>query len=291
MNRLSQRISWVWPVACGLVFLGGALPASAQPVVTLVDQSSTATINLDGAVTPASTLGMTNWYVGGINNLAQQWFWYRVGSTGPERPINTLGGLTFSQPNGRTLYASYNNGSYGVTINYLLTGSPLGPSVNADISESISITNATASPLQFHFFQYSDFDLLGTPGGDTVQLGNNLRGLFNEAQQTKSGGPVGAALTETVVTPGANHGEAAFFNSTLTKLSDANPDTLNDNAGPVGPGDVTWALQWDFVIPADSSVGITKDKYIQLTGIPEPSFFAFLSLVLVGFALRKRHSS
>jgi hypothetical protein len=255
-----------------------------------VDQDSTATVNLDSAAGPGG-LGMTNWSIAGINNLAQQWFWYRVGSNTPQQAINTIGGLTFSQPNARTLYASYNNGSYGVTINYLLTGSPLGPNVNADISESISITNATAAPLPFHFFQYSDFDLAGSPGSDTVQLGKNLRGFFNEADQTKTAGPMTVALTETVVTPGANEGEAAFFPSTLNNLSGPIPYTLNNNAGPVGPGDVTWALQWDFNIPPESSVGITKDKYLQLIGIPEPSFFAFLSLGLVGFALRKRRSS
>ncbi len=282
-------MSWVWPIACGLVVNAAVVSTPAQ-IVTLVDQSSVATVNLDSAPTQAG-LGMTSWSVGGINNLAQQWFWYRVGSSGPEQPINTIGGLTFSQPNARTLYATYNNGAYGVTINYLLTGSALGPNVSADISESISIHNGSGAPLSFHFFQYSNFDLLGTPAGDTVQLGKNLRGLFNEADQTKSAGPLSVALTETVVTPGANHGEAAFYNSTLAKLSDGNPDNLNDNAGPVGPGDVTWALQWDFVIPAGGSVGISKDKYLQLSNIPEPSLFALTSLGLLACVLRKRRLS
>jgi len=281
MNRLSGRISRVWLVASSLAFLAAALSTRAQ-IVTLVDGNSSATVNLDSAATP-NGLGMTNWSIAGINNLAQQWFWYRVGSSGPENPINTIGGLTFSTPNARTLYATYNNGAYGVTINYLLTGS--ASSLSADISESISITNATASPLPFHFFQYSDFDLLGSPGGDTVQLGKNLRGLYNEADQFKDG----AALTETVVTPGANNGEATNYNSTLLKLSDAATDNLANSPGPY-TGDATWALQWDFVIPAGSSVGITKDKYIQITQIPEPSLLALLSLGIVGFAMRKRRS-
>jgi len=222
---------------------------------------------------------MTNWVVDGQNELAQQWFWYRVGSTGPEQPISAIGAPVFSTPNARTLYTTYNNGSIGVTINYLLTGSSPG-SGKSDVSESISITNASAAPIQFHFFQYSDFDL-GGPGGDTVQLGRNLRGLFNEADQTD--GTV--LLTETVVTPGANHGEAAFYNATLVKLSDGNPDTLNDNAGPVGPGNVTWALEWDFTINPGSSVGITKDKYLQ---VPEPSVLGLLSVGLLALGLKRR---
>ena len=53
------------------------------------------------------------------------------------------------------------------------------------------------------------------------------------------------SLSETVVTPGATHGEAGLFPQTRNNLNDANPTTLNDIAGPAGPGDVTWALEWD----------------------------------------------
>ena len=49
-----------------------------------------------------------------------------------------------------------------------------------DIAETITITNNTAAAIPLHFFQYSNFDI-GGPGGDTVQLGKNLAGLFNEA--------------------------------------------------------------------------------------------------------------
>src|SRR5689334_5789467 len=165
--------------------LTAALTVQGQ-IVTLTDKSAVAVVNLDSGASNA--LGMTSWTIAGINNLAQQWFWYRIGDSGAESPINAIGGLSFSQPDARTLYATYDNGSYGVTIHYLLTGSAFGPgisNVSSDISEGISIVNHTANPLAFHFFQYSDFDLLGTPTGDTVQLGKNLRGLFNEADQTK----------------------------------------------------------------------------------------------------------
>jgi len=288
-NRLCGRVKWLCSMASSFV-LTAALTVQGQ-IVTLTDKSAVAVVNLDSGASNA--LGMTSWTIAGINNLAQQWFWYRIGDSGAESPINAIGGLSFSQPDARTLYATYDNGSYGVTIHYLLTGSAFGPgisNVSSDISEGISIVNHTANPLAFHFFQYSDFDLLGTPTGDTVQLGKNLRGLFNEADQTKSGGPITAALTETVVTPGANEGEAALFNTTLTKLSNSTTDDLNNDPGPA-TGDATWALQWDLTIPGGGSVGITKDKYIQITNIPEPCLFAFFSLGSVGYMLRKRRSS
>jgi|ERR1051325_1044843 hypothetical protein len=263
-------------MAIGVALMGSRDVCRAQ-LVTLFDQNASATINLTPSA--ANGGGMTNWIIDGQNELAQQWFWFRIGSSGPESPISSISAPIFSTPNARTLYSSYNNGAYGVTIQYLLTGSAPGQG-KSDISEQISITNATAAPMQFHFFQYSDFDL-GGAGGDTVTLGKNLRGLFNEADQTDGV----TQLSETVVTPGGNHGEAAFFNSTLTKLSDGNPDTLNDNMN-AGPGDVTWAFEWDLTIDPFSSKGISKDKYIQIT--PEPSSFGLLALGFFGFLLRRR---
>ena len=152
----------------------------------------------------------------------------------------------------------------------------------ADIGEAIRIKNTSGSSLDFHFFQYSDFDL-GCPGNDVIQLGKNLQGKFNEAAQ--SDGAVG--LTETVVTPGANHGEAAFFNTTLVKLNDGVASVLSDNLNPVGPGDVTWAFQWDFTIAPGGSFLISKDKYLQIQNVPEPSS---MLLALLGGILIRRFS-
>jgi hypothetical protein len=280
MKSLSRKNISLWAaVALGLTIQGLGLSSEAQ-IVTLVNNNSLAQINT------ASQAGMFRWTIDNQNVLNQQWFWYRAASQTREFSIDTISAPSITTPNANTLYTRYNNGAYGVEIDYLLTGFSPG-SGKSDVQESITITNATASPLEFHFFQYSDFNFSQPPGGDTILLGKNLHGLWNEASQTgqdQFGNPIG--VTETVVAPGGQHGEAAFYNATLIKLNDANPDTLNDNGGPVGPGDVTWALEWDFIIPAGSSVGISKDKYAQLQPIPEPSALALISLGLIGFALR-----
>jgi len=272
-------------ISCVILALHGLIPTCQAQIVTLTDNNSIAQIDT------GSSAGMFNWSVlnGGqyVPNLSQQWFWFRVGNSGPEHPINTISAPTIQTPDARTLYTRYNNGSYGVSVSYLLTGySPghAGADAFSDIAETITITNGTAAPLDFHFFQYSDFDLGGTTGNQVVQLGKNLRGLFNEAVQNNGVD----ALTETVVTPGANHGEAALFNQTLAKLNDGNTDNLNDNAGPTAAGDATWALQWDFTIPAGSSVGISKDKYLDLRGVPEPSVMALVSVGLAAAAASRR---
>src|SRR5712692_11252737 len=71
--------------AAAAVFLLGGLATSAQAApVTLQDLNSSATID------PSLQSGMSNWTVNGTNQLSQQWFWYRTGSTGQEFSIETL---------------------------------------------------------------------------------------------------------------------------------------------------------------------------------------------------------
>jgi hypothetical protein len=275
-NVSEPRVGLVRSAA--LIVLAGfaALNAQAQ-VVTLTNLNSSATINLNGSGTSA---GMSDWYVDGYHNVSQQWFWFRAGGMNSESMINTIGGLNAtSSPDGRTLYTSYFNGSYGVRVDYSLTGYSSGSGLS-DISENISITNASSTPLEFHFFQYSDFKLGGSPQNTIVTLGRNLRGLFNEASLDKTDPAFRVALSETVVTPGANHGEAALGAFTFGRLTDNAPTTLNDNAGPVGGGltDPTWAFEWDFVIAPGSSVGISKLEYLQVVPIPEPGTAALLGM-------------
>lgn len=246
--------------------------------------------NSSASIDTGNSTGMFNWTVDGQNALAQQWFWFRVGSN-PEAPINTISAPTITTPDARTLYTSYFNGSYGVRVDYLLTGfSSL--SGNSDIAETITIFNATSTPLNFHFFQYSDFDL-GGPGGDQVAISANSNplspsfGLYNTATQVDPFGGV----TETVLTPGANHGEVANFSDTLTRLNNGVPDVLNDVNGPTLPGDVTWAFEWDFILSPGGSFGISKDKALHINSVPEPSSLGLFGLGVAALAFRRMNRS
>jgi hypothetical protein len=267
--------------ACLLSFQGLVFKSQAQVVLT--DQNSEVRIQLNGA--PGLPAGMNYWAVDGRNQLNRQWFWYRVGDTA-ERSIDTVSPASFTLTGTRGVTTIYANNLFSVRIDYWLSGgAPLTSGVS-DIAESITINNLSGAPLDFHFFQYSDFDLNSPAPDDTVQLGRNLRGLFNEAAQTDAG----FGLTETVTTPGANHGEAALFPTTLNKLDDADADNLNDNIS-AGPGDATWAFQWDLTIAAGSSAIISKDKYLSIGAIPEPSSFALICLGVASLALYNRRRS
>jgi large repetitive protein len=264
-----------------VALLGFASQCPAQ-IVTLHDGNSVAQINT------ASQAGMFYWGVQNspdtmVNQLAQQWFWYRLGND-PERSIDTISAPQIVQSSPGAMTSLYHDPLQRFTlgITYTLRGG-LPLSGAADIAEQISINNISGAALDFHFFQYSDFDLAGTGGNDSVLLSvNGFTHRINQADQTD-----GTSLAEVVNTPNASHGEAAFFPATLNRLNDGLPTTLNDNLLSEN-GDVTWALQWDFNLPAGGSFLISKDKSLSMSFVPEPSALALVAVGLLTCALRRR---
>ena len=137
-----------------------------------------------------------------MNQLYEQWFWYRLGATDLQAPINTLGTATITQLSSAQATVSY-AGSNGLTIGvtYLLTGGGAG-SGSSDLGESISIQNTSGSAESVHFFQYSNFTLndSGTNATNYVQFQNS-----NAVDQWAMSG--NETLAETVITPKPNFRE------------------------------------------------------------------------------------
>jgi MYXO-CTERM domain-containing protein len=256
-----------------------ALSAANGQIVSLHDGNSDATIDL------GSQAGMSAWRINGQNQLNQQWFWYRVdGDPTGQHSIDTIGGLSFAN-NANSLSANYNTVAFGLSLTYQLSGGLAGGSDwTSDIGESITIFNHTTSPLSFHFFQYSDFRLAGSIGGETATIYQS-GGFFSKAKVIKGANQV----SETVDQPLADHAEADLTYNTLSRLNQGSPYTLNDNlsAGPDPGADATWALEWDFTIGANSSVDVLKDKRLSVTPIPEPGVAALALVGLAGLAFRR----
>jgi hypothetical protein len=247
------------------VFAGPVTQHSLAAILALTDDNSSATFDT------ASAANNFNWFVDGINQLNQQAFWHRIGPAGPEQSVHTLPigvqGTSDANFDGNpdTLFVRYLGAGYRIETRYSLDGGTPGSGAS-DMGEQISIINTSNSTLDFHFYQYADFDVNGTAGGDALVFTNP-----NTVRQFEPG----FELTETVVTPVPDHREGAFFNATLVKLSNAGPDNLSD-APPLGvvlgPGDVTWAYQWDFLLPPNSTFQISKDKNLHANPpVPEPA--------------------
>ncbi len=248
------------------------MSAPLYGAVILTDDNSTATFDL------TTTAGMNDWTVDGVDHMYRQWFWYRVGATGPESSLDTLT-LDFSgtsdtnfDGNDETLFTRHIGAGLKIEVTYLLNGGTVG-SGTADITESIEIFNTGSDPLAIHFFQYCDFHLYGTITDASVQITGG-----NTVTQTDALGYV----SETVETPAADHYQVAYYPSILSSLNDASPTTLSDFAGPLTNGDLEWGFQWDFTIDPGSSVLISKDKLL----VPEPATMGLLALG--GLALTRR---
>lgn len=269
---MSKSPRFTSSLTAGVVAALCAFAIDARAVSGITLTSGNSVVNID----PYNQMGMNTWYVDGQNQLYQQWFWYRIGGAA-EQSIDSIGTPSIVQNSASQMTSSYSGPGFTLAINYDLLGGAAG-SGQSTVNELITINNTSGSALDFHFFQYSDYNLGGVDQ-DTVQIQPG----YGYALVTS--GPL--RLGETVLTPSANNGEVAPYNQTLLKLTDAVADNLNGSIGPLGPGDNTFAFQWDKVIAAGGSLQISKVKSLQVQVIPEPTA-AVLALLGAGVFVSRR---
>jgi len=248
-------------IALSLLF-GGIAQA-----YTLVDSGVTVTVD-------PVTGNVTGWYVGGgpYNLYQQDWFvgLPRAGQsvvnstnftlTSSSQPTPNSANFTFKNPGVFTVDESYN----------LLGGDP-----SSDLAEQFRLTNTSGHAIAFRVYLYTDFDLAGIPPGDTATMTNA------SAIQTGKG-----YNQQTGVAPFASHEEVNFWPNTLNSLTGGAAYTLNGVLGPLGPGDMTYAFEWDFTLNNGADFAVSADK--QLTVIPMPSTLLLLGSGLVGLLGMRR---
>jgi hypothetical protein len=262
--------------ALSLAAVAGVASSSDAAPLTLTDQNSV--IEID----PNSQAGMYTWQVDGIDNLFQRWFWYRIGSAGPESSIDTISAPTITGFGGsQDGKLTYENAALRVEIKYSLVGGAAG-SLDSDLGEQVRITNKTMGSLSLHLFEYTDFDLKGTPEDDTASL-------VSPTAVLQTDGASNIIASESLsVTPGPSHREINIFSATRDNLNDGAPTTLNDGAGPVGPGDVTWAFEWDLLVPKDGTVLISKSLKDAPAAVPEPTILLMFGAGAAALRRRER---
>ena len=238
------------------LFLALRVQQASAGTFTLQDGNTSVTIETD---TPN---GVTNWTVDGVNHVARLSYFVRTLASGPELSLDTFGidvevatdtdGDTFAD----TLFVRYLSAGFELELRYILTGGAAGSGVSS-LDEQIIVKNVGSFPLNFHLFQYNDFDLAGDEDDLSVELV-----AANSALQADANG---TQLSESV-TPTPSHGQVNSFNgsdSILNDLLDGNPTTLTDAGGPDGPGNLTYAFQWDLPIGAGGSVTMSKVRSLS----------------------------
>lgn len=258
--RKSKSIMFTAAAAVASILGAAAAPSYATPTTAITLQNKNSAITVD----PDNSDEMYNWTVDGTNELSQQWFWYRTGSTGSQTSISNLtvqGTPTILDTNGsgennwaQVTYADAAK-SFTLTTTYLLTGGQTG-SKASDISETIDITNTSQAVLDYHFFESSDFNLSGT---ENVSLSG-----LNSAQQN-----TGTQYSETIVSPRASEYEAAPA-ATLASDLNSTPDLTLNNATSLTSASPAWGFEWDAVLNPGCSLVIGIDKQIT-PSVPEPT--------------------
>ncbi|PWU14749.1 MAG: hypothetical protein C5B50_16640 [Verrucomicrobia bacterium] len=250
------------------------MPFSADATVyTLVNNNSSATLDL------GTSAGLNSWVVDGQNQENQQWYWFRIGPSGPQMDLTAITTSPFVTINSASqLTALYTNGgNYGVQLQYTLAGQAPG-SGNSGLTESVRVFNYNASStLDLHLFLYSDFTLRdgGYTSDQYVQEGT----LSGVSTSTQTLGNFGVGTNNfTAITP-ATLFEVEPYSQTRTSLTTVNGYNLNGTTSG-GPGHITWAMQWDKTINPSSSFNLSLLD--NMTNVPEPSVVA---LALVGLSI------
>jgi len=237
--------------------------------------------------------GLSQWIIDGANQLNEQSFYYSLGSS-PAASIYTIG--LASTPSLTTniskttisLNTTYANSVISVGTLFSLQSSPVG-SGKAALSQTLTINNLSLTSQVFHFYQYSDFDLGGVSGSQSVQFSSNGSGQQYQVVQTGLNGVILTGLVTSVTGGSAVQSEvqAGLFDGTRFGLGGGGSVTLN-NTPAAGPGDVVYAYEWDATLAPGTSITISE---IQ-TVVPEPASAALFACGTLAAALlcRRRQS-
>jgi len=228
-----------------------------------------------------SDLGLDRWTSpGNVDYMYQEWWWVRSHNDSQEYSLDTLTRDNAFNPTANTIQLEYSNNLMDIDVTYTLNGGING----STLMEQLLISNtSTSSDLIISIYEYTDLELAGTFAHDYAQGGT--AGLYQwEGDVTAQVIPLG---------PVPSHFQIGAYPGIRNLLQDGSVTLLNDSGSPFGPGDATFAFQWDFLIGAGGSVLIEKEKAIGFNSvIPEPTTMLLLGsglLGLGGIGFRKRN--
>jgi hypothetical protein len=267
-----------------LLFISmGALAASGHSQAVISDGTSTfgwsSASSLSGASNHTGTGGgASNVFTasGSADQAFQEWWWYRAnGVNAREFALSTQAAVPVVSGNHMTL--SYREAEgFTSRLEYTINN------INgiARVTGTNFITNEGNTALDLDFFNYIDYDMNASAGGDQAVV---LTG--NPALRMSITDPAGVISAEYRALD-ADAYQVGAFSGVRTLLTDADVDNLNNTGSPFGPGDFTAALQWHFTLNPGEQIALQTTR--TLNPVPEPASMAALGLGVAALLRRRR---
>lgn len=219
---------------------------------------------------------ITSWIVGGTEHVYENSWYFRDGDAGTASLVSTIDPnptvTLFGTQGAEVVYA---NGGLTVTINYFLQANSNGSA--ADLAEQVVFE--TVSGINLRLFQYNDFDVSGTSGGDTATR-------LNSSTIFQVDGNFGVT---TGATPIPEFSEMSLWSDVLSDITGTAGYFLNTAAGSgIGEtqsGDMTFAFQWNRDLGDRDSLLLSTNK---VAAVPEPATLAVLGLGAAALLRRRK---
>jgi hypothetical protein len=188
--------------------------------------------------------------------MFEEWFWLRLNNDTSESSLDSVP-LFSSNVSGNQIRLLYANSLVSVGITYTLVGgSPLQPV--SHLTEDIAIGNPSAGSVSIAFFSETDLDMAGSGANDSIV--GDAAGVNQFAD---------IYLAHVTGTPQPDAFQISPFPDIFVSLTDTSVTNLNNSGSPFGPGDGSFAYQWNLLLAGHSSQSLQIEKDIEIT--PEPS--------------------
>ncbi len=204
-------------------------------------------------IDPTTQNGVSAWIVDGVDNLFQKWYWLAEWSYVPASLDTWSSPVGMASVSNNSAMVIYSAQGLQVKLGFSLTGGQPGSRVST-LNENIAITNTSYSSITLHVYQYSDIDLDGQSAGDSISFPTS-----NSVLQSGKG----LQLTETIQAPPPSEWETSWYAITFDELTGSSPVTLSDSIIGSGPGDQTFAFQWDNTLAAGQGFAISTTSFLQ----------------------------